>query len=254
MPVSDAVEIAVPTTETSRPPVQELWATLDRANQGRSIFRGVAHDLSNASQAFTTGMAGDLHGEIDLEKWSLVIRWMELKLNRSIAILRDFATGLTEEEGPVLVHEVLDSAHGWQVLQRSQAETPVRLDVDRDLAAVRASGSRLRQIVLALIANAKEALGGQAENEIRLAAVPSTNGVTVVVEDSGPGIDFDIRDRVFDAFFTTKDSESHFGLGLTVAQLSVESWGGTIGIADRPEGGARVELFLPYWTIRRPVA
>ena len=112
---------------------------------------------------------------------------------------------------------------------------------------VRASPGRLRQIVLSLIANAKEAMDGQGGAEIQLTATPSADGVMIVVEDAGSGIDDDIKDRICDAFFTTKNPESHIGLGLTVARAAVESWGGSLSIDAGNDCGTRVGLWLPSW-------
>jgi C4-dicarboxylate-specific signal transduction histidine kinase len=109
----------------------------------------------------------------------------------------------------------------------------------------------LRQVLLALIANAKEAVGQQREARISIEATPSENGVTIAVLDSGAGIDSAIKDKIFDAFFSTKDPELHVGLGLTVARFSVEGWGGSIEIDENDDGGTRVRVLLPYWSKRQ---
>jgi C4-dicarboxylate-specific signal transduction histidine kinase len=106
----------------------------------------------------------------------------------------------------------------------------------------------MRQVLLALIANAKEAVGEQREAKISIEATPSENGVTIAVLDSGAGIDPAIKDKIFDAFFSTKDPDLHVGLGLTVARSSAESWGGSIEIDEDEDGGTRVRLLLPYWS------
>jgi C4-dicarboxylate-specific signal transduction histidine kinase len=228
--------------------LQDLLAVLDRSNQSHSMLRGVAHDLSNVSQALSMGAPAVLAGEIEAEKWLAMTSWVDDKMNRATAVLRDFGAQRVDEERSVLVHEVLRTAHDWQQLQRAQPIGHISWHASPDLPPVRASDRRLRQILLALIANAKEAIDGRQEAEISLEATPTANGVTIVVEDSGAGIDPDIRDKVFDAFFTTKDPELHAGLGLTVARESAESWGGGLNIDERNDGGTRAKLFLHYWS------
>jgi C4-dicarboxylate-specific signal transduction histidine kinase len=232
----------------SKPQLQDMLAKLDRTNQGHSMFRGVAHDLSNASQALCMGAPAVQAGEIEAEKWLAMTSWVDEKMNRAAAVARDFGTQVADEERPVIVQEVLGTAHDWQQLQRAQPVGHIHWHAAPDLLPVRASERRLRQVLLALIANAKEAIEDQQEAKILLGANPAPNGVTIVVEDSGSGIDPEIRDKVCDAFFTTKDPELHVGLGLAVARDSAESWGGSLNIADREEGGTRVELYLPYWS------
>lgn len=248
--MSEPEKLTSPLTELSAQQLQDYVITLDRACQGHSVFRGLAHDLSNISHVLSIGSYAE--GEaMEPEKWLSMTRWMEEKLNRAVEILRDFGTPIDAEERPVVVEEILTAVHQWQPLQRAQSEIPVQLYVAEGLAPVRASPGRLRQIILSLIANAKEAMGGQGGGEIQLTATPSTDGVMIVVEDSGSGIEDDIKDRVCDAFFTTKDPESHIGLGLTVARAAVKSWGGNLSIDAGRDCGTRVGLWLPSWDMKR---
>ncbi len=231
--------------------LDDLLIMLDRTNQGHSMFRGIAHDLSNASQALCMGAPAVQAGDIEPDKWLAMTRWVDEKMNRAAAVVRDFGTHGEDEDRPVLVQEVLSVTHDWQQLQRAQPVGHIQWNASPDLLPVRASDRRLRQVLLALISNAKEAVGEQREAKISIEASPSDNGVTIAVQDSGTGIDSAIRDQIFDAFFSTKDPELHVGLGLTVARYSAESWGGSIEIDETEDGGTRVSLSLPYWTKRQ---
>lgn len=244
----DPEELALHLSGLKEIQLQDLLVVLDRSSQGNSMLRGVAHDLCNVSQALSMGAPAVQAGEIEAEKWLAMTSWVDEKMNRAAAVLRDFGAQGGDEERSVLVHEILRTTHDWQQLQRAQPIAHLRWHASQDLPPVRASDRRLRQILLALIANAKEAMDGRQEAEILLEATPTASGVTLVVEDAGAGIDPNIRDRVFDAFFTTKDPERHAGLGLTVARESAESWGGSLDIDDRNDGGTRAKLFLRYWS------
>jgi len=65
----------------------------------------------------------------------------------------------------------------------------------------------------------------------------------ISVEDTGKGIPREHLDRVFDRFFTTKDSG--LGLGLTVVRKVMEAHGGSVGIESLPESGTKVALCFP---------
>jgi signal transduction histidine kinase len=114
------------------------------------------------------------------------------------------------------------------------------------LPPVLADERRLVQVLLNLLLNAGDAMGGR--GEVRVTAAGPAGGaageVMVAVEDSGPGIPPEVLPRVFDPFFTTKDPGEGTGLGLAVCHGIVESFGGRIEAANAPGGGARLVLWL----------
>jgi two-component system, NtrC family, sensor kinase len=79
--------------------------------------------------------------------------------------------------------------------------------------------------------------------EVRLAT--SETQVMVTVEDTGPGIPEERLPLVFEAFYTTRDSQQGVGLGLAVTKGIVEEHGGHVHIENRAEGGLRVVFILP---------
>jgi signal transduction histidine kinase len=82
---------------------------------------------------------------------------------------------------------------------------------------------------------------------------PSNDRIRFVVEDNGPGIPPDQRERVFDRFHRTdlaRDRASGgTGLGLAIVDAIVKAHGGRVGAGQSPEGGARIELELPGFSI-----
>jgi two-component system NtrC family sensor kinase len=120
------------------------------------------------------------------------------------------------------------------------------LGLDDGLPRVRGDGERIRQLLLNLLFNAADALGGQGSIALR-----ASNGgglVRLTVEDDGPGIDEAILDQVFDPFVTTKPSGQGTGLGLAVCHTIVERLGGTIEARNLASGGASFEVRLPAAT------
>lgn len=99
----------------------------------------------------------------------------------------------------------------------------------------------LKSVFLNLVLNAAQAMNGQGRIRVRLA--PRNGRCRISVEDDGPGIPREQRDRVFEPFFTTKSKGS--GLGLAVAKQVVVAHGGEIEIACPEDGGTRVTVWLP---------
>jgi two-component system, NtrC family, sensor kinase len=115
------------------------------------------------------------------------------------------------------------------------------IEEDEGLPEIHLDESQLRQALLNLIRNAREAMpkGG----ELRVAVVRAEGGVEIRVDDTGTGIPEDVRASIFDPFFTTKQRGT--GLGLAVTREIVEAHGGTIACEPRPEKGTRFRIFLP---------
>jgi signal transduction histidine kinase len=130
----------------------------------------------------------------------------------------------------------------------------VSLTADRDFelgqvsdVMIEADPDRLAQVIhnLAQNAVAHTPEGGL----VRLSAAANGRYVRFAVEDDGPGIPPDQRDRIFDRFHRTDISRARTtggsGLGLAIARALVEAHGGHIRAGASPEGGARLEFDLP---------
>jgi two-component system NtrC family sensor kinase len=106
----------------------------------------------------------------------------------------------------------------------------------------RADTGPLSQIVINLLLNAAQAMGG--EGSVRAATWRVGGEVRLAVEDSGPGIPPEVMPRLFEPFFTTKEGKGT-GLGLAVSLHLAQSMGGRLTAENLPGGGARFTVHLP---------
>ena len=111
---------------------------------------------------------------------------------------------------------------------------PVELYADAEL---------LHQALLNLVRNAVDAMGQVDRRVLTLAAECDEQGVTIRVADTGPGIEPADIDRIFNPFFTTRNTGT--GLGLAIVHRIVDAHGGAIVADNAAEGGAVFELHLP---------
>lgn len=123
-----------------------------------------------------------------------------------------------------------------------RASVALRLDLEPDLPEIPVDEAQLRQALLNLIRNAREAMQSRGELGIGVRRALG-GGVEITVDDTGPGIPDDVRASIFDPFFTTKQRGT--GLGLAITREIVEAHGGTIACAPRPGGGTRFIVHLP---------
>ena len=137
-----------------------------------------------------------------------------------------------------LVEEVLAG------LRATGAGAGVRIHTELGrLPKIRIRTNELRQVLVNVLTNAVQALGGNGVLEVRTEAA---NGrISMKIHDSGCGIPSVYLTKVFDAFFTTKAQGEGRGLGLTIARRIVESLGGQIEIESQEGLGSTVSIVVP---------
>jgi PAS domain S-box-containing protein len=171
------------------------------------------------------------------------------RIRHIVQDLRAFSHQDTEEPVEADVNQCLDSTVNivWTMMKHSVVLTREYEDLPR----LRCHPMQLKQVFMNLIVNAYQAIEQQAgegrpPGEIRLRTAGRAGGVTVSVEDNGPGIPPEHLERIFDPFFTTKEVGVGTGLGLSTSFNIVRRHGGSLRVTSRPGEGARFEVFLPW--------
>ena len=134
-------------------------------------------------------------------------------------------------------------------------DVALELDLGAAGARVRADAGQLEQVILNLAVNARDAMprGGQLTIATALVAGPDGRGaVRLSLVDTGAGMTEEVRTRMFEPFYTTKEVGRGTGLGLSIVYGIVEQAGGTIRVESEPGRGTRFHIVLPL--VDEPVA
>jgi PAS domain S-box-containing protein len=232
-----------------------------------TLAAGVAHDLNNILTPMLmvgTVLEGSVTGPENIEYVSL----LESGARRGAAIVRQllaFSRDMTQTrtllDPAVLMREM-------QEIMRATFPCTVRVVVEvpeGGLWGVRADSTQLMQVLMNLCINARDAMpdGGtltlSGENRVAPAGGTSANPweigerkVQLSVSDTGHGIPPEIRGRIFDPFFSTKEVGKGTGLGLSTVYGIVTAHGGTVTVDSEPGKGSRFRVLLP--TNGRPAA
>jgi C4-dicarboxylate-specific signal transduction histidine kinase len=125
----------------------------------------------------------------------------------------------------------------------------MQLDLSDDIDPIMAHDNRLQQVFFNLVANARDAIKEKNERQkspeagrIIIRTYQVENQVVAMVEDDGIGIDDEVRDKIFEPFFSTKERSNDMGLGLAITYGIVRDFGGDIQIASQKTVGTTFKL------------
>jgi len=122
----------------------------------------------------------------------------------------------------------------------------VVMDMEKDMPNLIGDMSQLQQVFTNLMVNAADAMDGKGRLTIRAKFNGDREAFFIRVSDTGPGIPENLRDKIFDIFFTTKPVGKGTGLGLSISQNIIKIHGGNISFECPPEGGTAFIVELPF--------
>jgi signal transduction histidine kinase len=224
---------------------ESLIRTEKLATVGR-LAAGLAHEVGNPLGAITgyvelarRRLPPEPHPELAdaLER----IDSAASRIDRTVRDLLDFARPSVAELVPVDLGAALDGALRLARVQGRFKHVDVSVSLAPGLRRVVADEHHLAQVLLNLLLNAGDAMGG--EGRVQVSAVNGGGGeVLVEIADDGPGIAPEDLPRIFDPFFTTKEPGAGTGLGLAICHRLMESFGGEIAVKAGQGRGATFTL------------
>jgi PAS domain S-box-containing protein len=150
------------------------------------------------------------------------------------------------EKAPLDINETIQEVIALAAGGLGKNQVFLRTELEADLPPVLGDRIELQQVLLNLILNGCEAMSGVGwlQRELLINSRKSeSDEVMVAVRDSGVGIDPPTSERLFDAFFTTK--EGGLGLGLSISRTIIEAHGGRLWASSNEDRGATVQFTLP---------
>ena len=168
------------------------------------------------------------------------------RLNRIVNEVLDFARPIRFEIGPADLNSLCRDSAAASLA--AGAGALVTLDLDPQAATITTDAERLRIALVNMLVNARHAVNGSpgagTASPVTLRTRANGERVTIVIADTGAGIDPDHLAHVFDPYFTTKRGGT--GLGLPIAKNIIEGLGGSISIDSTPGAGTEIRVDLPY--------
>jgi len=218
----------------SQQSISDAMASAERLAGLGSIAAAVAHEIRNPLSAL------DIHAQLleedvpdgsEARKRVGIIRAETHRLNLIVENFIRFARHTALDTRPTQMGEHLDNV--MRLIDSEAADRNITIDhsgLRRDLPPVMADPNHLEQAFLNIVLNAVQTMPGG--GRLTLASRLNAGYVECVVSNTGPEIPLEIRNRIFELFFTTKENGS--GLGLPIAQKIMTQHKGYITVKSDP--------------------
>ncbi len=159
--------------------------------------------------------------------------------------LRNFTHKSTSEFKRFSINGVMDELVILLSPQAKKQQVKLNLIAPEHPVFVMGEHGRLSQIVANLVTNAMDAVNDSSIRKVDVCWYQELDKAIILVKDTGPGVDDKIKEKMFDAFFTTKGTDSGLGLGLFIVMNIINDFNGSLSLKEEQGYGAVFEIVLP---------
>lgn len=222
---------------------RQLWHSTKLASIG-TLAAGMAHEINNPlaiisgsvtrlrSLVSSSARSGNSDSEVLFHDISDGI----VRIAGIVDGLRTFSRSDNKPLAPVDIHDLIVQTIDMLRRMYSYSDIDFSMVLLSSPIYVAGNSGRIQQVLVNLVANARDAMRDRLNREIRVTTRRVPGFVEVCLADSGPGIPHEHLQRVFEPFFTTKQEGKGTGLGLSIVSSLVVSMGGEISVCNSDSG------------------
>jgi PAS domain S-box-containing protein len=231
--------------------VQDKMASLGR------VAAGIAHEIRNPLSGiniYLNTLGKIYQKEENRAKVELILDHLKSASGKIESVIRrvmDFSKPGEPKFSLIDINHPVQEAVNLTAVTLRKSGIKIECNLAADLPCCRADQNLLEEMVLNLITNAAEAMKTvKAEKKIVITTLAGNGSILLEIDDSGPGVPVDIRDKIFDPFFTTKNDST--GIGLSLCHRIVSDHGGVLAVSESRLGGASFKIEIPQEPITNP--
>ena len=237
--------------ENARNQQEKLQFTSRLITMGE-LASSLAHELNQPLSAIANYNAGSIarikSGKSSVEDILPALEKATIQAQRAgnvIRRIREFVKRKAPNRKPCDIGQVVDDAVSFADLEARNQQARVQIVMDQDLPIVFADPILIEQVLLNLIKNAMEAMKdvNPTDRLVEISITRDEQNVQISVADRGHGVPEELREKLFESFFSTK-SEG-MGMGLNICRTIIEYHEGRLWVEPNPDGGSIFKFVLP---------
>ncbi len=224
---------------------KEAQARVEKLSSLGSMAAGISHEINqplNSIKILSSGILYSLHkGErFNPDEIRKVVEEISRQADRITSIINQMRSIIRRDDSvrvPCNVNEAVKQSLGLVGTQITNHGIKIRQELSKELPAVHVPPTALEEVLVNLLVNAMQALDKVEGPDKRITIrTLLAEGVTIEVEDNGPGISEEILDKVFEPFVTTHVGGENWGLGLPIAHAIITACNGNISVTTGEKG------------------
>lgn len=214
------------------------------------LLAGVAHELNNPL-SIVVGHSLMLREEVEEPEFARRIEKISSAAERCAKIVKTFLAMARQQPTRIEatdINSIVSIAVDVAGYGRGNESLTIKCDLDSEVPDVMTDGDQITQVIINLVINAEQAITKAGKGDLITVSTKfgkSGDSITIIVQDNGPGIPENIRARVFEPYFTTKEVGEGTGIGLAFCHRIVHSHGGQLLLDDSHLEGSKFVVTLP---------
>ncbi len=228
--------------------IQDKMTSLGR------VAAGIAHEIRNPLSGIniylnTLEKIYDRGG--NLEKIRGILGQAQSASSKIESVIRrvmDFSKPSTPKLILADINQPIEDAISLASISLRKRGVKIENILDEDLPQCHIDQQLIEQVILNLITNAAQSMKNQdGEKKIEVVSSIKNSYIFISVSDSGPGVSDDVRDKIFEPFYTTKNGST--GIGLSLCHRIITDHGGSLVLSDSKLGGAQFTIEIPVGNV-----
>jgi two-component system, NtrC family, sensor kinase len=226
----------------------QLFRSEKLASLGK-LAAGVAHEINNPLTGILTNsslLLEDLPADDPRREDVEVMVHETIRCREIVKRLLDFARQTKPQKRLANINTLIENIILLVRNQASFRSILIEKNLADEIPESLVDPDQIQQVFVNIILNAAEAMTKGGQLTVSSSVSANRENIVITIADTGPGIPEDVRERIFDPFYTTKEHGT--GLGLSISYGIVEQHGGVIGVESRMGKGSVFTIQLPVLT------